>query len=59
MKFKICKDKRIMVEIFCTCRMPWSKVENNTYAKQMVECSKCSEWITRMCERIPDRIFMK
>ena len=50
MKFKSCKDREIMVEIFCTCRMSWRKAENNIYAKQMVECSKCGEWFHRMCE---------
>ena len=56
---KTCKDREIMVEIFCTCRMPWRKAENNIYAKQMVECSKCGEWFHRMCELIPEDIFKK
>ena len=34
--FKTCKDREIMVEIFCTCRVPWRKAENNIYAKQIV-----------------------
>ena len=59
MKCKTCKNREIMVEIFCTCRMPWRKAKNNIYAKQMVECSKCGEWFHRMCERIPEDIFMK
>ena len=59
MKFKSCKDREIMVEIFCTCRMSWRKAENNIYAKQMVECSKCGEWFHRMCEWIPEDIFKK
>ena len=58
-KFKTCKDREIMVEIFCTCRMPWIIAENNIYAKQMVECSKCGECFHRMYERIPEDIFMK
>ena len=56
---KTCKDREIMVEIFCTCRMPWIIAENNIYAKQMVECSKCGECFHRMYERIPEDIFMK
>ena len=56
---KTCKDREIMVETFCTCRMPWRKAENNIYAKQMVECSKCGEWFHRMRERIPEDIFKK
>ena len=27
--------------------------------RQMVECSDCSEWFHRMCERIPDAVFRK
>ena len=30
MKFRTCVDKEITVEIFCTCRIPWRKAENNT-----------------------------
>ena len=59
MEFKICKDREIMVEIFYAYRMPWRKAENNIYAKQIAECSKCGECFHRMCERIPDDIFMK
>ena len=58
-KFRTCKDRETMVEIFCTCRMPWIIAENNIYAKQMVECSKCGEWFHRMYERIPEDICMK
>ena len=59
MKFKACKDREIMIEIFCTCRMPWKEVKNKIYGNQMVECSKCGEGFHRMCERIPEDIFMK
>ena len=58
MPWRKAENKRIMVEIFCTCRMPWRKAENNIYAKQMFECSKCGEWFHRICERIPEDIFM-
>ena len=48
-----------MVEIFCTGIMLWTKAENNFYAKQMVESSKCGEYFHGMCKRIPENIFMK
>ena len=34
MKFKTCKDSKTMVEIFCACRMPQKKVENNVFPKK-------------------------
>ena len=61
MKFKTYLDREIMVEIFYrySCTMPWRKAENNMYAKQMVESSKCGEWFHGMCEQIPEDFFMK
>ena len=39
--------------------MLWEKSENNICEREIVECSDCSEWILRMCERIPDGVFYK
>ena len=49
----------ISVPIFCSCRMPFSKSDLKNREKQMVECSGCSGWFHRMCERIPANIFHK
>ena len=56
---KRCAMKQISIEIFCSCRMPWRKADNNCYEKQMVECSGCEGWFHRVCERIPDAVFEK
>ena len=40
MKFETCKDRKIMVEIFCTCRIPWRKAGNNVCTNHTFECSK-------------------
>ena len=54
---KTCAAKSVTINVFCSCRMPWKKTENNIYERQMVECSDCSEWFHRMCEQIPDAVF--
>ena len=56
---KRCLPKEICNQLFCSCRMPWRKADNNCFEKQMVECSGCLEWFHRMCERIPDIVFSK
>ena len=45
--------------LFCSCRIPWKRSENNICEREMVECSDCSKWIHRMCERMPDGVFEK
>ena len=40
---KTCVAKTVTVNVFCSCRMPWKKSENNIFERQMVECSDCSE----------------
>ena len=49
--------KMIPIDVFCSCRMPWKKSEDNLFEKQMAECSNCKGWFHRMCERIPDVVF--
>ena len=56
---KTCVAKTVTIKVFCSCRMPWKKSGNNIYERQMVECSDCSEWFHRICERIPDVVFRK
>ena len=36
--YKLCGDKLIHVDIFCSCCMPWKKNEKNMYGKQMAIC---------------------
>ena len=47
------------INVFCSRRMLWKKSENNICEREIAECSDCSEWIHRMCERIPDAVFDK
>ena len=56
---KTCVAKTVTINVFCSCRMPWKKSENSVYERQMVECSDCSEWFHRMCDRIPHAVFRK
>ena len=56
---KTCVVKTVAINVFYSCRMPWKKYENNIYERQMVDCSDCSEWFHRMCERIADTVFRK
>ena len=38
---KTCVAKTVAINVFCSCRMPWKKSENNICERQMVECSDC------------------
>ena len=40
-----CKRKRLLIEVFCSCRQP--------YYPLMVMCTKCEEWFHVDRERIP------
>jgi len=56
---KFSHPKEIDIQLFCSCRMPWKPSESKIKEKQMVECSKCGQWFHRMCERIPESVFLK
>ena len=58
-RLKRCKGKRVITELFCSCRMPWDKQDGKRRATQMACCDKCEEWFHRACENIPDRVFKK
>ena len=47
-----CRQQMNAVELFCSCRKPWRK--NNDPDFDMVQCSQCSEWYHKLCERIPE-----
>ena len=55
-----CRQQMNAVELFCSCRKPWRKNNNpdfDTYQIYMVQCSQCSEWYHKLCERIPEAVF--
>ena len=54
-----CFEKTIKVMLYCSCRMPWKKSDNNVVDRQMAVCSGCRGWFHRMCERIPTAIFQE
>ena len=54
-----CFEKTIKVMLYCSCRMPWKKSDNNVVDRQMAECSGCRRWFYRMCERIATAIFQE
>ena len=58
-RLKRCKGKRVITELFCSCRMPWDKQDGKRRATHMACCDKCEEWFHRSCENIPDRVFKK
>ena len=44
-----CKSVDLIVELYCVCRMPYSREQED-----MAECSNCLEWFHRGCEIIGD-----
>ena len=52
-------EKTIKVMLYCSCRMPWKKSDNNVADRQMTECNGCRGWYHRMCERLPTAIFQE
>ena len=46
-----CKPSTHTVEIFCSCRTPWTAQRNSNY--DMAQCCMCSEWYHKRCEKIP------
>ena len=54
-----CFEEMIKVMLYCSCRMPWKKSDNNVVVRQMAVCSGCRGWFHRICERIPTAIFQE
>ena len=52
-----CPAKEIMLDLFCHCRMPWSKKDAHNHHTQMAECDTCKEWYQRSCLNIPQQVF--
>ena len=50
-----CKPSTHTVEIFCSCRTPWTAQRNSSY--DMAQCYMCSEWYHKRCEKIPLAVF--
>ena len=50
-----CKPSTHTVEIFCSCRTPWTAQRNSSY--DMAQCCMCSEWYHKRCEKIPLAVF--
>ena len=46
-----CFEKMIKVMLYCSCRMPWKKSNNNVVDRQMAEWSGCRGWFHRMCKK--------
>ena len=44
-----CKPSTHTVEIFCSCRTPWTAQRNSSY--DMAQCCMCSEWYHKRCEK--------
>ena len=52
-----CKPSTHTVEIFCSCRTPWTAQRNSSY--DMAQCCLCSGWYHKRCEKIPLAVFVK
>ena len=50
-----CKPSTHTVEIFCSCRTPWTAQRNSSY--DMAQCCMCSEWYHKRCEKITLAVF--
>ncbi len=51
------KSKRITIELFCSCRMPYEKPKSKK--NYMAQCDICHEWYHQGCEQIAMSIFSK
>ena len=53
------KETKVVVELFCTCRMPWESRDAKKKETQMASCAICHKWYHHGCENIPDLVFKK
>ena len=51
-----CKPSTHTVEIFCSCRTPWTAQRNSSY--DMAQCCMCSEWYHKRCEKNTTGCFL-
>ena len=54
-----CPSKQVTIELFCSCRRPWSNNDKRRKATRMACCDTCGEWYHQSCENIPDIVFKK
>lgn len=56
-QFQRSHSSKVVLKVFCLCRMPWYKADKDDRDLQMVECESCFNWFHRKCASIPDGVF--
>ena len=47
----------IEIPVYCVCRMPYFKEDDEFRELQMAECDRCHQWYHRSCTTVPDYVF--
>ncbi|XP_031553855.1 uncharacterized protein LOC116290875 [Actinia tenebrosa] len=59
LRVRRCKERKLQIQLFCTCRMPWDEMDERRKDTQIISCDTCGKWFHCSCEQIPDIVFQE